>query len=532
MFKTRSQFISRAFRRLRPFTRARVNWGFIENDPLWLAALENSKNGKRVLIATSTGSNWMCSSFESVIAVALTLRGANVRILLCDGSLPACQECDIQWLPEKDFAENGCAAICSSCYKPAHKMLSYLGIKTINFSEFIKTDLSPIEDDDFDAEVKSGVLRYYGRGTYPDSNHVGKIHEKYKKAAKITSTVINGVIKEFNPDVAFFHHGIYVPQGIIASVLKKNSCHFVNWNMSYRNSTVIASHNDSYHYTMPDEKVSSWAGIEWTDDKVNLITEYLKSRESGKNDWITYVKKPDTADALNEWDKLGLKQGKPIYGLFTNVIWDAQLHFKNVAYPTMLDWLFETIQFFISKPDLQLVIRVHPAEIYGTVKSAQPVMAEIKKKFMNLPDNIKVINADSSISTYDLFSYLNAGLIYGTKTGIELSCLGIPVIVAGDAWCRGKGFTHDAVSPQSYVGMLNNLPSLNHLSDAQIMAAKKYAYHLFFRRMLPLKFLKKSNFFSPYRISIKNIEQLMPGYDKGLDLLCDGILKGVPFVLK
>ncbi len=38
-------------------------------------------------------------------------------------------------------------------------------------------------------------------------------------------------------------------------------------------------------------------------------------------------------------------------------------------------------------------------------------------------------------------------LIYGTKTGVELSAQGTPVIVGGEAWIRNKGLTMDASSP-------------------------------------------------------------------------------------
>src|SRR3990172_4469747 len=45
----------------------------------------------RVLIATSMGGYQQGALLESALAVALTLRGAKVEILLCDEFLPACQ---------------------------------------------------------------------------------------------------------------------------------------------------------------------------------------------------------------------------------------------------------------------------------------------------------------------------------------------------------------------------------------------------------------------------------------------------------
>ena len=52
------------------------------------------------------------------------------------------------------------------------------------------------------------------------------------------------------------------------------------------------------------------------------------------------------------------------------------------------------------------------------------------------------------MSTYALMSLCNAAIIYGTKMGVELTSVGLPVIVAGEAWIRNKGLTHDASSPR------------------------------------------------------------------------------------
>ena len=60
-------------------------------------------------------------------------------------------------------------------------------------------------------------------------------------------------------------------------------------------------------------------------------------------------------------------------------MWDAQLHYPANAFPSMLDWVLQTIRYFASRPDLQLLIRVHPAEIRGTARSRQPLVPEIER---------------------------------------------------------------------------------------------------------------------------------------------------------
>jgi capsule polysaccharide modification protein KpsS len=112
-------------------------------------------------------------------------------------------------------------------------------------------------------------------------------------------------------------------------------------------------------------------------------------------------------------------------------------------FPALIDWVLETIEYFKSRMDLQLVIRVHPAEIRGFVPSRQPLEKEIRQVYPELPRNVFVVGPESDVSTYALCDASNAVLIYNTKTGMEVTARGIPTIVAGEAWIRNKGFAKD-----------------------------------------------------------------------------------------
>ena len=132
--------------------------------------------------------------------------------------------------------------------------------------------------------------------------------------------------------------------------------------------------------------------------------------------------------------------------------------------------------------------------------------------------------------SYGLMSLCNAAIIYGTKMGVELTSVGLPVVVAGEAWIRNKGLTLDASTPEEYFRILDTLPAAERLGPDQLARARRYAYHFFFNRMIPLPFIEPKAGYPIYRLKLERLEQLMPGQTPGLDTICDGILGSGSFV--
>jgi hypothetical protein len=177
-----------------------------------------------------------------------------------------------------------------------------------------------------------------------------------------------------------------------------------------------------------------------------------------------------------------------------------------------------------------LVIRVHPAEITAELPSRQLVAEEIKKVFPTLPPNIFVVAPESKMNTYTLMEACNAVIIYGTKTGVELTSFGIPVIVAGEAWIRNKGITVDPETQRGYFEVLDRLPFISRMNDELKQRARRYAYHFFFRRMVPVEVIRSTNDSYSFSVDVNDLADLLPDKNAGLDVICNGILTGEDFI--
>ena len=316
-----------------------------------------------------------------------------------------------------------------------------------------------------------------------------------------------------------------------SSVARRRGVRVVAWTPAYRKQTVVFSHHDTYHQTMMNEPVEAWETMPWGDLQRERILTYLRSRWTGAQDWLHYTGKPafDTAEIERE---TGVDFRKSCIGLLTNVMWDAQVIYPQNAFTNMLEWCVETIAWFARRPDLQLLIRVHPAEIKGYVPSRQPLVPELLGAFGGpLPANVFVIPPESQASTYAAMLRCDAALIYATKMGVELSALGLPIVVAGEAWIRNKGITYDASSRSEYFELLDRLPFGVRMSDERTDRAQRYAFHYFFRRMIPLEILNPATGAETrVAVGVKSRSELAVGRSTGLDVVCEGILEGKPFV--
>jgi len=520
----------------------------LAEDPQWRGALAASRSGPRVLIATNTGGHFAIETIDRMLGAALTLRGAAVTHVLCDAALPACQMCEFNLTPDiAALTRNGPdKLLCGYCHAPAEARMRALGLNVVRLGESLSVAdraeagaLAQSADPPAVAKLSwrgvpigehalAGALRFFARSDL-ESERLGEaMLRRYVEAAALTTAAYFRLIERLRPDVLVAHHGIYAPQGLAVAAARAKGVRVATWNPAYRRHCFIFSHDDSYHYTLMNEPTEAWRERPLSDAERARITAYLKSRRSGEEDWIRFHRDPDAAPL--DLAQLGLDPNKPLIAAYTNVFWDAQLHFPANAFANQKEWLERTIAWFAQRADLQLVIRVHPAEISGSPPSRQRARDVISARFPSLPGNVKVVGPESALSSYALAERADAALIYGTKMGVELSALGVPVIVAGEAWVRGKGFTHDAGSPEDYDAKLALLPFRRKLDPEAQELALRYANHFFFRRMLELPFVQPTPGPRRFRIAIDGACDLAPGRWGGLDAICRGILEKTPFV--
>ncbi len=469
---------------------------------------EEGANGV-ALLATNVGSNLPAVVGDSLIGLALRKQGFAVKVALCDGALPACMACTSEQFRDMDyFAEQGPSKLtCKVCFSGANKLFQSMGFDVIRLSDFVGSNVdTKTSSPQLDDHARAGTVRFL-KAEIDKRNRVhSKILDRYSEAAKLVETAYERIYSRYQISQVVAHHGIYVPQGVVVQVAQQRKISVATWTVGYRNSSILYGVGDTYHRTMISD--TDWRQVNLDPNREFSIMQYLLSREKGSQDVISFIPRPNIfKTGLEERkirEKLKSKPQRLVVSLYTNVVWDASIHFENDMFNGMLEWLKETL-LLLSNLDCWVIVRIHPAERRGFLASEQDVFDEITNQFSQIPDNFIIIDSSSSASSYEIARMSSFAVTYASKMAIELSARAIPVIVAGQGWTRNKGFTTDPISVSDYMTLIKQwvLNGPDEMSHEQINNAKKFAYHVFFVRMRELDSLKPRSGFPPFSISKK-----------------------------
>jgi hypothetical protein len=276
---------------------------------------------------------------------------------------------------------------------------------------------------------------------------------------------------------------------------------------------------------------SLWARVKdapLSPEQNHRLDEYLSDRQKGArapyNYWPTITEgEQEVIEALD------LNPAHRTAVLYTNIPFDTAAQDRDRGFANMHAWIAETVRVFAELPESQLVIRVHPAEVRvpGWI-NREPVLERLQETFPKLPLNIRLVPAESSLSSYTLARLARCGLVYSSTLGLEMAMEGIPVVVAGDVHYADKGFTIEASGPAGY-GQLISDAMARPRDRAWQEQARRYGYALFFRYFQPFPlvserppdFVPKTNAVDPAILD--------PAGDPTIDLVCRGLLDGGDF---
>lgn len=466
----------------------------------WEHARE-SADGERILIASTMPGYLHGATLDRALAIGLTARGYKVSFLLCDANLLGCQLIKFNSIDSELLLNSSRTPRCNSCAPNILSRFQPLGLPifTLELDSHTRSEISESLENLTLKQMKeyeidgarvgmhawAGTVRYFASTRIQEEQHSEAILRRFLFSAIQTYIATSEVISSQRVNTVIAHHGIYVPQGLVIESAKKSGIRCMTWTPSYRRGTFIFSPKETYHYSMVEDQFDYWEKLRLGRKEISSLKKYIRSRANGENDWIKF------SDSRIEHNKTQVST-KDFFLALTSVSWDAEVHYDSRAFPNMREWLQSTVDFFKDRPDLELIIRIHPAELTSPNRSRESMVDFLSTLNVDSFSNIKLIGPENPTSTYELIRKSRVVLVYNTKTGIEAASLGVPVIVAGESWLRNKRIAWDCDGPAQYHEYLKLFESPIKMTIAQLDRARKYAYYFFFQRMVRLEMFSLS----------------------------------------
>ena len=103
---------------------------------------------------------------------------------------------------------------------------------------------------------------------------------------------------------------------------------------------------------------------------------------------------------------------------------------EGLLYAKQVDWIRALVAYVEARPDLCLVIRVHPREFPNKREGVLSDHARLlKEAFANLPANARINWPTENVSLYDLAAITDVFANGWSSAGKEMSLLGLPVVL-------------------------------------------------------------------------------------------------------
>ena len=293
-------------------------------------------------------------------------------------------------------------------------------------------------------------------------------------------------IKQHEPDRIIIPNGTIQEMGVAYRMAKWLQIPVVTYEFGEQRKKIWIAQNREVMRQETDDLWEVRKDLPMEDDEMEKIRDMFSARQHADL-WQNFSRRWQKSDRVGE-EKVreDLKlDDRPVVFLATNVLGDSLTLGRQIISRNMAEWIERTVQYFVERTDVQLVIRVHPGEqlTHGT-----SMVDVVHSLLPELPEHIHLILPADQTNSYDVVDIATLGLVYTTTMGLEMAMNGVPVIVAGQTHYRNRGFTLDPDNWVTYyktIGGLLDDPAGAALTEEQVKLAWKYAYSFFFEYPRP-----------------------------------------------
>ena len=485
------------------------------------------------------------STWEFTILRALSLRGAKISLILCDG---ISSSCDLYW-QEKTVPWDKCVV----CQARTTQQTRFLRTPFQWISRYIdQSERSRIHDwvttltDDklrharFEGQpigdwVLGSVHSHFRLSRLELKEPHFEVYRNYLEGAALTFTGMRTAIEQLQPDSLLLFNGrMSLPRAAMEAARLKNVRTVCHERGAVRSSISLWENERCSQYGQRREAAAACNDVALTMPQFGAACDWVSDRRRGKNlNWRPFMKQQRNSAATLA--RAGIKIGEPV----TVVLTSSDDEFvaepdRNRVFSEQYLWLRAILDWSQAHREQKVVIRFHPNTSPESWRFLQNQIPEFREELgdqqIDCEVNYRVIPPSSPLDTYAFMDVASTVLTYGTTGGVEAAALGKTVILADDCWYHGLPFVQSATSPDHFLTLLEAAPRAKVDPDPEISRrALRFIWDYNLAQNISSNLIRQQSLHEAVpRYRTDEPSHLVHGQDEGMDRITDIILKHRP----
>lgn len=495
----------------------------------------------RVLFFVPYGMFGVHNQVDAVLAVALRLRGAEVCVVRCDGIYPVCDV--VAWAGASSKEECvRCAGygfdLFTSMALPVLQMRNYLKpadyadaarwAKEVPVSSYSSAEWNGVPIGEW---VTSSVFTYFR--TTPRGlgrPEVQDVHRRFLETGVLTWLALSRIMDEYQPMQCVTFNGRMAPFRVALELAGQRGIPVLIHERGWVDDTFIFYENENCLATQPIfDCADQWGDIPLTSAECLRVKDYLASREYGKgmNFPSFYNYKTEYATARHA---LRIPKHARVLLVFTS----SEFEFAESDYYRgicdQLELIDRLIEVFRHREEY-LVIRHHPY-IAGTnqVLADYHFLTRAYGQIAAAPENVRIIMPSEPLSSYALFWSADACISFLSTAGVEALARGLPTAALPESMYRQTMCRLiEQSSVESLAGLVDDLlRQTATFGVTELRRVCRFLHACIDKLPKRFKSFGIKNHFEP-DMRFRTVDDLAPGEDSELDVLCEHLLNGASF---
>ncbi|MDX2143831.1 MAG: hypothetical protein SFV19_10785 [Rhodospirillaceae bacterium] len=371
--------------------------------------------------------------------------------------------------------------------------------------------------------VKSSVHRHFRHNTLDLTDpRVAAVYGSYLFSGALAAMGLDRLFAEETPDAQLLFNGRMGVTRVALELAKPRGIRTICEERGYVAGRITLFDNvNCLDFTSLGELWADWRDVPLTAEETHEIGQVLTDRWHGRSKDVSAYSAGLGATA-NAIAALGLDPARPTWALYPSSLDEAsEIDTSNEPFESQYAWIDATVAFVAARPNLQLVIRIHPNA--GSRKSLgqnDQDLAYFEALATRLPANVRLVPSASTFGSYDLARAAALGLIWRSTIGLEMAAMGATVVRVGAGPLCHAHFMQSPATPAGYHDILLEHASRKPGHDiATAIQAWRFAHTFFFRWSMPFPLVRQPKWYVG-EMNYTDATALAPGKDATLDHIC------------